>query len=484
MHDSNVARNHRIRPGEALARRNPGELGRWKGAPRQFSPSGSTTIVMRAAQPAAILTSAPIQYMDREPDGSLKVREIPFDSPDAPHCHLTFTVNPSAGATGDLLVAGHFDIATVRSRENVTGVALEVGKPLLAVLAEDIHFAVGLDQWAAVLLPAPNGGDYSMLLLLKVALPNAPKGALSRVADYHLRAERFGAAAVADENYVYAVGGLNYGGFLGDIERFDVRTHAVTTLTKDLTPRHHHGAALVGGKIYVFGGRSYLMPDQAERFDGSMDIYDLTSGQITHGAPMPTPRAFFASVVVDGRIYAIGGSQMEGLQMWQSGVTEVYDPAANTWSKLAPMPTPRETRSAVVVDGCILVLGGHRKPEVAMGLKTVECYVPGTNQWLQMPDLSEGIGANSAAALGDSVYLFGNYDPINEVLAYDLTTHSSTIFKRGFIPASQSAAVTLGDSIYVIGGTGGGGRQWNGKGINSMDDIQVFSLTSEPQAQP
>jgi N-acetylneuraminic acid mutarotase len=195
---------------------------------------------------------------------------------------------------------------------------------------------------------------------------------------------------------------------------------------------------------------------------------------------MPTPRAYFASAVVDGKIYAIGGSQMRGLQVWQSDATEVYDPAANAWSRLAPMPTPRETRSAAVFDGCILVLGGRRPPSVSAGIRTVEGFVPGTGQWLKLPDLSERVGGNSAAALGDSVYLFGGYDPIDEVLAYDLATHASTVSKRGFIPASQSAAVTLGDSIYVIGGTGGGGRQWNGNGRNALDDIQVFSLTAAP----
>ena len=247
-----------------------------QGAPRQFSQGGATVFVLKENQPATALTSAPVQYMERQPDGSLKVRELPFDSPEAPHCQLTFTVGPSPDANGDLLIAGHFNIASVRSREAIPGVALEVGKPQLVVLSEDIHFAAAAGQWSAVLLPAPNGGDYSMLLLLKASSTSAPKGVLSRVADYHFKEERFGAAAVAGGNYVYAVGGQNYSGFLGDIERFDVRTHEVTTLTKGLTPRHHHGAALVGGKIYAFGGRSYQLPHQAERFEGSSNTQRRT----------------------------------------------------------------------------------------------------------------------------------------------------------------------------------------------------------------
>jgi N-acetylneuraminic acid mutarotase len=304
--------------------------------------------------------------------------------------------------------------------------------------------------------------------------PSEPS--LYRTGDFHLKTERFGAAAVAEGSFVYIVGGQNSGGFLGDIERFDVRTHEVTRLTNKLTPRHHHGAALVGRKIYVFGGRGYGLP-HGNPYEPSMDIYDLDSGSITRGAPMRTPRAYFAWATVGGKIYAIGGSEWGARAFNQIGLNEVYDPETNTWSEAAPMPRARDTRAAAVVGDGIYVFGGNRRPDVAVGLKTVEGFVPGKNQWYGLPDLAERIAADSAAALGNCIYLFGNFDPGDKVTAYDLTTHASTVFKHGFLPASQSAAVTLGDSIYVIGGTRGGGAKLNGH--YAMDDIQVFSLSAE-----
>jgi hypothetical protein len=112
-------------------------------------------------------------------------------------------------------------------------------------------------------------------------------------------------------------------------------------------------------------------------------------------------------------------------------------------------------------------------------LKTVECFIPDKNQWLSLPDLDQSVGANSAAVLGNYIFLFGNYDPADEILAYDLTTHTSTVFKGGFTEASQSTAVALNGLIYVIGGTGGGGRHRVGR--DAMDNIQVFSLTATPE---
>jgi hypothetical protein len=76
--------------------------------------------------------------------------------------------------------------------------------------------------------------------------------------------------------------------------------------------------------------------------------------------------------------------------------------------------------------------------------------------------------------LGNYIFLFGNYDPADQILAYDLATHTSTVVKNGFTPASQSTAVALNGMIYVVGGTNGGGRQRSIR--HFMDDIQVFAL--------
>ena len=88
---------------------------------------------------------------------------------------------------------------------------------------------------------------------------------------------------------------------------------------------------------------------------------------------MPTPRAGFSTGVVDGKIYAIGGtldSDLVGL----SGVEE-YNPATDTWTKKADMPTPRSSFSTSVVDRRVYVIGGIPGKKSG-GLSTVEVYNP------------------------------------------------------------------------------------------------------------
>ena len=38
---------------------------------------------------------------------------------------------------------------------------------------------------------------------------------------------------------------------------------------------------------------------------------------------------------------------------------EVYDPTANTWAAVAPMPTARANLAAGVVDGKLYAVGGY-----------------------------------------------------------------------------------------------------------------------------
>jgi N-acetylneuraminic acid mutarotase len=189
---------------------------------------------------------------------------------------------------------------------------------------------------------------------------------------------------------------------------------------------------------------------------------------------MPTPRGNFATAVLGQKIYAFAGVQGEPGTRKQTNRTLIYDVAADSWSEGIPIPTPRETRAAVVANGEIIVAGGYHAPMVSVGVKTVECFVPGKNQWRSLPDLGRPVCAHSAAVLGNYIFLFGNYDPADQILAYDLATHTSTVVKNGFTPASQTAAVALNGMIYVVGGTSDVWRQSKDRHI--LDDIQVFAL--------
>ncbi len=61
-------------------------------------------------------------------------------------------------------------------------------------------------------------------------------------------------------------------------------------------------------------------------------------------------RPTFSASAADERIYVMGGADEESI--------EAYDPFANRWEKRAKMPTTRSHFATSVVDGTIYVIGG------------------------------------------------------------------------------------------------------------------------------
>jgi N-acetylneuraminic acid mutarotase len=158
---------------------------------------------------------------------------------------------------------------------------------------------------------------------------------------------------------IYVVGGLRYtGAIMGmsmtDVSIYDPIADAWTAGPPLPVPRDHGCGGVVGGKLYVTGGR-VLNPGTPSEL-----VFELTPGVgWTPRASMPTGRAGSACGVIGDRIIVAGG---EGNPAPGSrGVfpqVEAYDPRQDTWATLAPMPTPRHGMAGTAWDGRLYTLGG------------------------------------------------------------------------------------------------------------------------------
>jgi len=160
----------------------------------------------------------------------------------------------------------------------------------------------------------------------------------------------------AIDGKLYVAGGLRNGA-VGDVSLYDPAANAWTTGLPALPmSRDHACGGVVGGKLYVLGGRQTNITSQ------SPIAYEFTPGVgWAERAPMPTARGGTACGVVGDRIVVVGG---EGNAAAATGVfpqAEAYDAVTNTWEVLAPMPTPRHGMGAAVVDGRIYVPGGANR---------------------------------------------------------------------------------------------------------------------------
>jgi N-acetylneuraminic acid mutarotase len=136
-------------------------------------------------------------------------------------------------------------------------------------------------------------------------------------------------------------------------EVYDPTTNSWSRLAPMATSRNHLGAAFIGGKIHVVGGRS----------DGNFEltaheVFDPATGEWTTAAPIPTGRSGIAVLERDGRMYVFGGEAQRGT----FNEAERFDPATGRWEALAPMPTARHGLGAAVLAGNIHVVSGGPQP--------------------------------------------------------------------------------------------------------------------------
>jgi N-acetylneuraminic acid mutarotase len=113
-------------------------------------------------------------------------------------------------------------------------------------------------------------------------------------------------------------------------------------------------AIVYDGKIHVIGGRFLQMTNNT----GTHEVYDPKTDSWEEAAPLPTPRSGTAGAVLDNKILVMGGEMDPDSNTGTFKENEAYDPATDSWTTLAPLPTPRHGFGAGVFDGSLYTPGG------------------------------------------------------------------------------------------------------------------------------
>lgn len=120
-------------------------------------------------------------------------------------------------------------------------------------------------------------------------------------------------------------------------------------------------SAVLNGKLYLFGGNPVAAGGKQGAPPGLVFEYDPAADRWTKKKNMPQPAHHNAAVGYKGKIYLFGGA----IQRQPGGPTQFpinnaweYDPAADSWRALAPMPIRRMAAAAVESGGKLYVIGG------------------------------------------------------------------------------------------------------------------------------
>jgi len=127
---------------------------------------------------------------------------------------------------------------------------------------------------------------------------------------------------------------------------------------------------------------------------------------------MPTPRGDFGITAYQNRVYCIGGRTNSG----PSVTNEVYDPDSDSWESKAAMPTPRHGLDANVVNGKIYLISGlvpdNRWPNANTPIYTTfkrtdvtEVYDPATDTWTTKASIPNAVSYYASGVVDNKIYV-------------------------------------------------------------------------------
>ena len=237
------------------------------------------------------------------------------------------------------------------------------------------------------------------------------------------------------------------------------------------TPRSAFSTSVVDGKIFAIGGQAWAEIDEfGDLALSKVEMYNPETDTWEPRTDMPTVRSAVSTSVVNGKIYAIGGEQLKKIKLYRGWgyevkklpTVEMYDPATDTWTLKADMPTPRSYLSTSVMDGKIYAIGGMSSSNEQGRLETVEVYDPATDTWTKTESINHARSCTAISVVNGEIYAMGGRgwsgiqnqpDPyLSSVEVFNPKTNQWQEITEMPAPKTSHTASIVNGKIYVIGG--------------------------------
>lgn len=260
-------------------------------------------------------------------------------------------------------------------------------------------------------------------------------------------------AVVAVKDSLYVMGGKTNGVATNAAWVFHVQSKSWKPLAPMGAKRFGHGAAVLGNRIYVFGGIGSEGPtdflQSVESFDSELGIWKKESSLLV-------ARSHFGIAEFNQKIYLVGGESADSSAL---GLVEVFDPVTQQYTRKRDLDLGRKGPGLVNLNGTLYVIGGET-PE-GLFLKTTAQYSLAEDKWVPSVPLKVGRRGFSVASYGNFGFIVGGIEQTEKGLKF---VPGPELFSPSASPdVSMSigqlnkmrragAAATSGDRVYILGG--------------------------------
>lgn len=223
----------------------------------------------------------------------------------------------------------------------------------------------------------------------------------SLAAPMPLEVSHMGAVGVEDEIWIIA-------GFTADslaIATDKVQIYNTITDTWSIGPslpstRGAGAATFNEGKIHFLGGQSQdSVIDSGDHY--ILDVNNIIAGWEL-AAPLPNPRSHLGTAALNGKIYVMGGQNVQDSVIIEQRFLDEYDPVTDSWTRKADLPSARSHfgNGTMVHGNKIIIVGGKSDDAIAE-------YDLITDSWAELCNLPSKFLVSSAGVFGDRLIAVG-----------------------------------------------------------------------------
>ena len=244
--------------------------------------------------------------------------------------------------------------------------------------------------------------------------------------------------AVAVGTKIYLFGGETNTKQLNTLDVFDTETNELSTLSTTLpTKAYGISAVAIGNKVYLFGGR--YTSTSTTKYVNTVSLFDAKTNTINTIATLPTALHGIGTALVGTKIYLFGGSDGSGAV----DTIAVFDTETYSITTLSAILPTKTFFSGTASVGTKIYMFGGQITTAPYSIKTINVFNTETSAIetlsITLPIETRSVGV---ASVGTKIYLFGGYGS-----SYLNTIHE---FVVAFNLENGKMLITNGDNLWQM----------------------------------